>query len=167
MRLGPQASRCAHCFALNEHRASGQKPLSRSSLPYSGLSPCSVCDPTCFPRVPQTLCRPSDCPFVRPPAQGLWLPGPLHGRVQHEPTGEAEAPGQILERPGHPPPLRTTQRLLRLRLSAEDPRNRLGTSTVRSDEKLKSLDPQIILLYNLQSEKIDVDFTFFSVFCFF
>lgn len=43
----------------------------------------------------------------------------------------------------------------------------VGTSTVRSDEKLKSLDPQIILLYNLQSEKIDVDFTFFSVFCFF
>lgn len=112
-------------------------------------------------------CQPSDCPFVRPPAQGLWLPGPLHGRVQHEPTGEAEAPGQILERPGHPPPLRTTQRLLRLRLSGEDPRNRLGTSTVRSDEKLQSLDPQIILLYNLQSEKIDVDFTFFFCVLFF
>ncbi len=42
------------------------------------------------------------------PCQGLWLPSPLYGRVQHEPTGEAEAPGQILERPGYPPPVCTT-----------------------------------------------------------
>lgn len=65
--------------------------------------------------------------------QGLWLPSPLYGRVQHEPTGEAEAPGPIMERPGYPPPVCTTQRLLCLCLSSKETRNHLGTATVCSD----------------------------------
>lgn len=67
------------------------------------------------------------------PLQGLWLPSPLYGRVQHEPTGKAEAAGQIMERPGYPPPVCTTQRLLCLCLSGKKTRNRLGTATVRCD----------------------------------
>lgn len=81
-------------------------------------------------------CSLSVCPSVRPvsgwfPCQGLWLPSPLYGRVQHEPTGEAEAPGQIMERPGYPPPVCTTQRLLCLCLSGGEKltRNHLGTAT--------------------------------------
>ncbi len=83
------------------------------SLPLScSLPPClSVCAPGCF----------ASGWF---PCQGLWLPSPLYGRVQHEPIGETEAPGQIMERPGYPPPVCTTQRLLCLCLSSE---KKLGT----------------------------------------
>lgn len=57
------------------------------------------------------------------PRQDLWLPSPLYGRVQHEPTGKAEAPRQIMERPGDPPPVCTTQRILCLCLSSQSTRS--------------------------------------------
>lgn len=41
--------------------------------------------------------------------QGVWLPCPLYGRLQHEPLGEAETAGPVVERAGHPPPLRSAE----------------------------------------------------------
>lgn len=41
--------------------------------------------------------------------KGIWLPCPLYRRFQHEPLGEAETAGPVVERPGHPPPLRSAE----------------------------------------------------------
>ena len=41
--------------------------------------------------------------------QGVWLPCPLYRRLQHEPLGEAETAGPVVERAGHPPPLRSAE----------------------------------------------------------
>lgn len=96
------------------------KPHSPVRLPPAALAAMEISKIMC----------PVSSPSVRPPLavswptalprQGLWLPGPLYGRVQHEPTGTAEAPGPIVERPRHPPPVCTTQRLLCLCLSSEE-----------------------------------------------
>lgn len=41
--------------------------------------------------------------------QGVWLPCPLYRRLQHEPLGEAETAGPVVERARHPPPLRSAE----------------------------------------------------------
>ena len=41
--------------------------------------------------------------------QGVWLPCPLYRRLQHEPLGEAETAGPVVERACHPPPLRSAE----------------------------------------------------------
>lgn len=46
------------------------------------------------------------------PLQDLWLPRPLHRHFQHGPRGPTETPGPLLERPRHPAPVCTTERLL-------------------------------------------------------
>lgn len=60
-----------------------------------------------FPRTPHASAH---CP---PPSafspQGVWLPCPLYRRLQHEPLGEAETAGPVVERAGHPPPLRSAE----------------------------------------------------------
>lgn len=48
-------------------------------------------------------------PFPAFLPQGVWLPRPLHRRLQHEPLGEAETAGPIVECAGHPPPLRSAE----------------------------------------------------------
>jgi hypothetical protein len=52
---------------------------------------------------------PALTPFPAFLPQGVWLPRPLHRRLQHEPLGEAETAGPIVERAGHPPPLRSAE----------------------------------------------------------
>lgn len=56
------------------------------------------------------------CVFVT--LQDLWLPCPLHRRVQHGSRCPAEAPGPVLERPCYQASVRTTERLLRLWIDA-------------------------------------------------
>lgn len=79
------------------------------------------------------------CP---PVPQGVWLPGALHGRVQHEPPGPAETARQILERAGDPPPLCAPQGVLRLRLGEPDgdcATERVGTEpSMPREEKTRS-----------------------------
>lgn len=41
--------------------------------------------------------------------QGVRLPCPLHRCLQHEPLGEAETAGPVVERASHPPPLRSAE----------------------------------------------------------
>lgn len=41
--------------------------------------------------------------------KGVWLPCPLYRRLQHEPLGEAETAGPVMERAGHPPSLRSAE----------------------------------------------------------
>lgn len=56
------------------------------------------------------------------PLQNLWLPRPLHRRVQHGSWCQTEAPGPLLERPRHQASVCTAQRLLRLRIGATEGR---------------------------------------------
>jgi hypothetical protein len=49
--------------------------------------------------------------------QGVWLPCPLHRRVQHESAGQAKASGKVVECTGHPTLVCTTQRIFCLRLT--------------------------------------------------
>uniref|UniRef100_A0A8C3KNY6 DNA (cytosine-5-)-methyltransferase n=1 Tax=Calidris pygmaea TaxID=425635 RepID=A0A8C3KNY6_9CHAR len=74
------------------------------------------------PSGPANLPDPLPPPFFSP--QGVWFPGALHGRVQHEPPGPAETARQVLERAGHPPPLRPPQGILCLRLEEQKRRER-------------------------------------------
>lgn len=54
--------------------------------------------------------------------QSFWLPRPLHRRVQHESSRQAEASGKVVERARHTAPLRPAEGILRLRLKLRPPR---------------------------------------------
>uniref|UniRef100_A0A3B4U1W2 DNA (cytosine-5-)-methyltransferase n=1 Tax=Seriola dumerili TaxID=41447 RepID=A0A3B4U1W2_SERDU len=102
------------CTEMERYVNVKDRPLNNFSQRDQNLKIIFLCRPLVLLPVCLVSCGLAGCS-----CQGLWFSSPLYGRVQHEPTGEAEAPGQIMERPGYPPPVCTTQRLLCLCLSSK------------------------------------------------
>lgn len=93
----------------------------------------------------------SFCLFVFPPpsSQGLWISCPLHGRVQHESSGQAKTPGKVVERPGDSAPVRAAEGILRLLLNPRPPEVTPCHPTTRSALHLHSKPSSNLLTFVL------------------
>lgn len=68
--------------------------------------------------------------------KGVWLPRPLYWRLQHEPLGQTETPGPVVERAGHPPPLRSAEGIFCL--CVRDVRANWGSDTKLNKQKTQN-----------------------------